>query len=106
MWSGMTKTREIGKSYTKNTAEVGRERSFANDAIAEFFGDNAHEMAHTWFQFLLATNEVKHYWMDEGFTEYFGELAGSHILNYSFKLINAITKSDERVFQIELAGKN
>ena len=49
------------------------------------FGVTAHEMAHTWFQFLLATNELKHYWMDEGFTEYFGELAGSHILNYSFK---------------------
>lgn len=49
------------------------------------FGVTAHEMAHTWFQFLLATNEVKHYWMDEGFTEYFGELAGSHILNQDFK---------------------
>nr|WP_242083572.1 M1 family metallopeptidase [Aestuariivivens sediminis] len=49
------------------------------------FGVTAHEMAHTWFQFLLATNELKHYWMDEGFTEYFGELAGSHILNYSFR---------------------
>tara|TARA_R110001592_G_scaffold70737_1_gene216543 strand:- start:2802 stop:4649 length:1848 start_codon:yes stop_codon:yes gene_type:complete len=30
----------------------------------------AHEMAHTWFQFLLATNELKHAWMDEGFASY------------------------------------
>ena len=28
----------------------------------------AHELAHTWFQFLMATNESKHEWMDEGFT--------------------------------------
>ncbi|WCO01693.1 M1 family metallopeptidase [Psychroserpens ponticola] len=30
----------------------------------------SHEMAHTWFQFLLATNEAKHEWMDEGFSTY------------------------------------
>ncbi|WP_394800482.1 M1 family metallopeptidase [Aestuariivivens sediminicola] len=48
------------------------------------FGVTAHEMAHTWFQFLLATNELKHYWMDEGFTEYFGELAESHIFQTDF----------------------
>ena len=30
----------------------------------------SHEMAHTWFQFLLANNESKHPWMDEGFSTY------------------------------------
>ncbi|GGZ89628.1 peptidase M1 [Algibacter mikhailovii] len=49
------------------------------------FGVTAHEMAHSWFQFLLATNELTNYWMDEGFTEYFGELAGAHIFNTSFE---------------------
>ncbi|WP_194766383.1 M1 family metallopeptidase [Tamlana sp. I1] len=49
------------------------------------FGVTAHEMAHSWFQFLLATNELTNYWMDEGFTQYFGELAGSKIINTSFK---------------------
>ena len=38
-------------------------------------GVTAHEMAHTWFQFLLATNEAKHEWMDEGFTSYISDLA-------------------------------
>jgi len=33
----------------------------------------AHEMAHSWFQFLLATNESKHEWMDEGFTSYISD---------------------------------
>jgi hypothetical protein len=44
------------------------------------FGVTAHEMAHTWFQFLLATNELKHYWMDEGFTSYISDLAENEIM--------------------------
>ena len=45
------------------------------------FGVIAHEMAHTWFQFLLASNESKHEWMDEGFTSYISDLAENDILN-------------------------
>ncbi len=44
------------------------------------FGVTAHEMAHTWFQFLLATNELKHYWMDEGFTQYISDVAENELL--------------------------
>ncbi len=29
-----------------------------------------HELAHSWFQFVLASNESKHPWMDEGFASY------------------------------------
>ena len=38
-------------------------------------GVTAHEMAHAWFQHLLATNESKYEWMDEGFTTYISTLA-------------------------------
>ena len=31
-------------------------------------GVTAHEMAHSWFQHVLASNESKNSWMDEGFT--------------------------------------
>lgn len=34
----------------------------------------AHELAHSWFQFLLASNEHKHAWLDEGFTTYISTL--------------------------------
>jgi Peptidase family M1 domain len=34
------------------------------------FGVTAHEMAHSWFQHVLASNESKHSWMDEGFTSW------------------------------------
>ncbi len=38
-------------------------------------GTASHELAHTWFQFLLASNESKHEWMDEGFGSYISNLA-------------------------------
>lgn len=38
-------------------------------------GTASHELAHSWFQFLLASNEAKHEWMDEGFTSYISALA-------------------------------
>lgn len=34
----------------------------------------AHEMGHSWFQHVLATNESKHSWMDEGFTSFIEDL--------------------------------
>ena len=34
----------------------------------------AHEMGHSWFQHILASNEGKHGWMDEGFTSYIEDL--------------------------------
>lgn len=37
-------------------------------------GVTAHEMAHSWFQHVLATNESKHGWMDEGFTSFLEDL--------------------------------
>jgi len=40
----------------------------------------AHEFAHSWFQFLLASNESKHPWMDEGFTSYISDLALSVVM--------------------------
>jgi hypothetical protein len=34
----------------------------------------AHEMGHSWFQQILASNESKHPWMDEGFTSFIEDL--------------------------------
>jgi hypothetical protein len=44
------------------------------------FGVTAHELAHSWFQHILATNETKHEWMDEGFTSFISALASNEIL--------------------------
>ncbi|HET8838701.1 MAG TPA: M1 family metallopeptidase [Flavobacteriaceae bacterium] len=42
-------------------------------------GVTAHEFAHSWFQQILATNESKHEWMDEGFTTYISTLAENQL---------------------------
>lgn len=48
--------------------------------LESLVGVTAHEMAHAWFQFLLATNESLHEWMDEGFTSYISSLAEDVVL--------------------------
>ena len=39
------------------------------------------DMAHAWFQHLLATNESKHEWMDEGFTSYISDIAMAEVMD-------------------------
>ncbi|WP_179009433.1 M1 family metallopeptidase [Winogradskyella forsetii] len=58
-----------GMEYAMCTLITGK-RSYGS-----LLGVTAHELAHTWFQFLLASNETKHEWMDEGFTSYISALA-------------------------------
>ena len=54
----------------------------------------SHEIAHTWFQFLLATNESKHAWMDEGFTSYISDNAENVILKKGLPLSNRRAYTD------------
>ena len=64
-----------GMEYAMCTLITG-ERKFGS-----LVGVTAHELAHTWFQFLLATNESKHEWMDEGFTSYISDQAMNVIMD-------------------------
>jgi hypothetical protein len=52
-----------------------------NRSFESLVGVTAHELAHSWFQHVLATNEMKYEWMDEGFTTYISTLAEDKILN-------------------------
>jgi hypothetical protein len=63
-----------GMEYAMATLITGK-RSFGS-----LVGVTAHEMAHAWFQHLMATNESKHEWMDEGFTTYISTLAENEIM--------------------------
>ena len=58
-----------GMEYAMCTLITGKRK------YGSLIGVTAHELAHTWFQFLLASNESKHEWMDEGFTSYISALA-------------------------------
>lgn len=64
-----------GMEYAMCTLITG-ERS-----LPSLIGVTAHELAHMWFQHLLATNESKHEWMDEGFTSFISDLAVNKIMD-------------------------
>ena len=51
-----------------------------NRKFGSLVGVTAHELAHSWFQHILATNETKHEWMDEGFTSFISTLAENDVL--------------------------
>ena len=44
-----------------------------------------HEMGHSWFQHVLASNESEHSWMDEGFTSYIEDLATNELAEKKVK---------------------
>jgi len=61
-------------------------------SLPSLIGVTAHEFAHSWFQGVLALNENKHYWMDEGFTSYISDLAVSKVMEKQLQ-------EDENPFQ-------
>ena len=63
-----------GMEYAMSTLITG-ERKFGS-----LVGVMAHEMAHSWFQHILASNESEHEWMDEGFTSFISGLCMNEIM--------------------------
>jgi hypothetical protein len=53
-----------GMEYAMCTLMLG------NGTFEGILGTATHELGHAWFQHVLASNESKHPWMDEGFTTY------------------------------------
>jgi hypothetical protein len=64
-----------GMEYAMATLITG-DRPFGS-----LVGVMVHELAHSWFQHVLATNEGKHAWMDEGFTSYISSLCMNTIMD-------------------------
>jgi hypothetical protein len=58
-----------GMEYAMCTLMLG------NGTLDGILGTATHELGHSWFQHILASNESKHPWMDEGFTSYIEDLA-------------------------------
>jgi len=58
-----------GMEYAMCTLMLG------NGKFEGLVGTATHELGHSWFQHILASNESKHPWMDEGFTSYIEDLA-------------------------------
>ena len=85
-----------GMEYAMCTLITG-ERTYES-----LFGVTAHELAHSWFHHLLATNESKHAWMDEGFTSFFDLLAEFYVLESEDDLF---FKSYDNYFRLIASGK-
>lgn len=75
-----------GMEYAMCTLITGKR------SLPSLIGVTAHELAHMWFQHLLATNESKHEWMDEGFTTFISDLAVNSIMDKE-------NREDENAFQ-------
>ena len=63
-----------GMEYAMSTLITGGRE------LGSLVGVMCHEMAHSWFQHILATNEAKHEWMDEGFTSFISNLCMNKIM--------------------------
>lgn len=63
-----------GMEYAMSTLITG------NREFSSLVGVMVHEMAHSWFQHVLATNESEHEWMDEGFTTFISSLCMNEIM--------------------------
>ena len=63
----------------------------------------AHEMGHSWFQHILASNESKHGWMDEGFTSYIEEISLNELSDK--KAANPIQSSYNAYYKLVESGK-
>ncbi|TBW25845.1 M1 family metallopeptidase [Gramella sp. KN1008] len=86
-----------GMEYAMLTLITG-ERSFGS-----LVGVTSHEMAHAWFQHLLATNESKHEWMDEGFTSYISSLAMNEVMDQNAE--NAHSGSYRGYYYLARSGR-
>ena len=62
-----------------------------------------HELGHSWFQQILASNESKHPWMDEGFTSYIEDLVINEIAEE--KKENPFESSYKAYYKLVESGK-
>lgn len=53
-----------------------------NRSLGSLVGVTVHELIHSWYYGVLATNESRYPWMDEGFTTYTSSLTMDYLFNY------------------------
>ena len=63
-----------------------------------------HEMGHSWFQHILASNESKNYWMDEGFTSYIEDFCNNAIIAKN-KVDNPFEGAYNGYYELVKSGK-
>jgi hypothetical protein len=87
-----------GMEYAMCTLMLG------NGTLEGILGTATHELGHSWFQHILASNESKHPWMDEGFTTYIEDSALNE-LKGDKKEANPFTGNYNAYYQLVNSGK-
>ena len=86
-----------GMEYAMCTLMLG------NGKLEGILGTATHELGHSWFQHILASNESKHPWMDEGFTSYIEDLALNEIAEK--KKENPFESAYKAYYKLVTSGK-
>jgi hypothetical protein len=86
-----------GMEYAMSTLITG-DRKFES-----LVGVMIHELAHSWFQHVLATNELKHPWMDEGFTQFISSLCMNEVMDQQKE--NPFESAYNSYFSLVQSGK-
>ena len=86
-----------GMEYAMGTLISGQGK------FGSLVGVMIHELAHSWFQHLLATNEAKHEWMDEGFTSFISDLCMNKVMDQ--KKENPFEDAYRGYFNLVRSGK-
>ena len=76
-----------------------------NRPLGSLVGVSVHEMMHSWYQMMLASNELLYPWMDEGFTTYastkiMDHLAGKGLLGSATASSDPFAAHYARYFQV------
>ncbi|MFQ6600291.1 M1 family metallopeptidase [Flavobacterium sp. C3NV] len=87
-----------GMEYAMCTLMLG------NGTLQGILGTATHELGHSWFQHILASNESKHPWMDEGFTTYIEDGALNE-LKGDKKEVNPFKGNYAAYYQLVNSGK-
>ena len=86
-----------GMEYAMCTLIVG------NGDLDGLVGVMTHEFGHSWFQHILASNESKYGWMDEGFTSFIEDLAMNDMADK--KIENPHDNASKSYFAMANSGK-
>ncbi len=87
-----------GMEYAMCTLMLG------NGTLEGILGTATHELGHSWFQHILASNESKHPWMDEGFTTYIEDSALNE-LKGDKKEVNPFAGNYKAYYSLVNSGK-
>ncbi|MEO9475255.1 MAG: M1 family metallopeptidase [Cyclobacteriaceae bacterium] len=70
-----------GMEYPMATLIINKKRSTGVRSLNSIVGTMVHEVMHSWYQGMLATNESYYSWMDEGFATYAEDYVVNEIQN-------------------------